>query len=61
MKLRFTDHVIYCDVTDGGRMVLLLLQAGLDQELQATIRDEIRIMPGVLRIKLFNALNFWTK
>jgi CheY-like chemotaxis protein len=61
MKLRFTDHVIYCDVTDGGRKVLLLLQAGLDQELQATIRNEIRIMPGVLRIKVFTALNFWTK
>jgi CheY-like chemotaxis protein len=61
MKLRFTDHVIYCDVTDGGRKVLLLLQAGLDQELQETIRNEIRIMPGVLRIKLLNVLNFWSK
>ena len=61
MKLRFTDHVIDCDVTDGGRKVLLLLQAGLDQELQETIRNEIRIMPGVLRIKLLNVLNFWSK
>jgi CheY-like chemotaxis protein len=61
MKLRFTDHVIHCDVTDGGRKVLLLLQAGLDQELQETIRTEIRIMPGVLRIKRFTVLNFWSK
>jgi CheY-like chemotaxis protein len=61
MKLRFTEHVIYCDVTDGGRKVLLLLQAGLDQELQETIRNQIRIMPGVLRIKLLNVLNFWSK
>ncbi len=61
MKLRFTDHVVHCDVTDGGRKVLLLLQAGLDQELQETIRGEIRLMPGVLRIKLLNVLNFWSK
>jgi CheY-like chemotaxis protein len=61
MKLRFTDHVVYCDVTDGGRKVLLLLQAKLDQELQATLRNEIRVMPGVLRIKPLTALNFWTK
>jgi len=61
MKLRFTDHVVYCDVSDRGRRVLLLLQATLDQELQATLRNEIRVMPGVLRIKLLSALNFWTK
>jgi CheY-like chemotaxis protein len=61
MKLRFTDHVVYCDVSDGGRMLLLLLQAKLDQELQGTLRSEIRVMPGVLRIKLLSALNFWTK
>jgi len=61
MKLRFTDYVVYCDVTDGGRRFLLLLQAKLDQELQAMLRNEIRVMPGVLRIKLLSALNFWTK
>ena len=61
MKLSFTDHVVHCDVTDDGRKIILLLQGGLVQEIQATIRNEIRLMPGVLRIKVTNALNFSTK
>jgi CheY-like chemotaxis protein len=61
MKLAFTDHVVHCDVTDDGQRIILLLQAGLAQEIQATVRNEIRLMPGVLRIKVMNALNFWTK
>lgn len=61
MKLSFTDHVVHCDVTDDGRKIILLLQGWLLQEMQATVRNEIRLMPGVLRIKVMNALNFWSK
>lgn len=61
MKLRFTDNVVHCDVTDGGGKMILLLQGRHAQEIQATVRNEIRLMPGVLRIKVMNALNFWSK
>jgi len=61
MKLYFTDNVVHCDVTDSGKKVILLLQGRTGQDLQSTIRNQIRLMPGVLRIKQFNALNFSTK
>jgi len=61
MKLYFADNVVHCDVTDGGRQVILLLQGISAQEIQSTIRNEIRLIPGVLRIKQLNALNFSTK
>lgn len=61
MKLCLTDNVVHCDVTDEGRKIILLLQAELDQEIQMAVRNEIRLMAGVLRIKVMNALNFWTK
>lgn len=61
MKLCLTDNVVHCDVTDDGRKIILLLQADLIQEIQMAVRTEIRLMPGVLRIKVMNALNFWTK
>jgi CheY-like chemotaxis protein len=61
MKLCLTDNVVHCDVTDDGRKIILLLQGNLVQEIQMAVRNEIRLMPGVLRIKVMNALNFWTK
>jgi DNA-binding Lrp family transcriptional regulator len=61
MKLYFTDNVVHCDVTDGGRHVVLFLQGISTQEVQSVIRNQIRLMPGVLRIKQLNALNFSTK
>jgi CheY-like chemotaxis protein len=61
MKLYFTDCVVHCDVTDGGRQIVLLLQGISSQEIQSALRKEIRVMPGVLRIKQLNALNFSTK
>lgn len=61
MKLYFTDNVVHCDVTDGGRQIILLLQGTSTQEIQNTIRTEIRLIPGVLRIKQLNTLNFSTK
>ncbi len=61
MKLYFTDNVVHCDVTDGGKQIVLLLQGTSAQELQSTIRGEIRMIPGVLRIKQLSALNFSTK
>lgn len=61
MKLYFTDHVVHCDVTDGGRQIILLLQGISTQEIQNTIRNEIRLMEGVLRIKQLNTLNFSSK
>ncbi len=61
MKLYFTDNVIHCDVTDGGRKIILLLQGISAQEIQSTIKSEIRMFPGVLRIKQLSALSFSTK
>ena len=61
MKLSFTDNVVHCDVTDDGQKMILLLQGQIAQEIQATIRNEVRLMSGVLRIKVMSALNFWTK
>jgi CheY-like chemotaxis protein len=61
MKLYFTDNVVHCDVTDSGKQIILLLQGISAQEIQSTIRGQIRLMPGVLRIKQLNALNFSTK
>jgi hypothetical protein len=61
MKLYFTDNVIHCDVTDGGKQIILLLQGVSMQMISATIRNEIRLMPGLLRIRQLNALNFSTK
>lgn len=61
MKLYFTDNVVHCDVTDGGSQIILLLQGFSAQEIQSTIRGEIRMIPGVLRIKQLSALNFSAK
>lgn len=61
MKLYFTDNVVHCDVTDGGKQIILLLQGISAQEIQSTIKSEIRMIPGVLRIKQLSALNFSTK
>ena len=61
MKLYFTDNVVHCDVTDGGQRIILLLQGISPQEIQSAIRNQIRMMPGVLRIKQLSALNFSTK
>ena len=61
MKLYFTEHVVHCDVADGGKQIILLLQGISTQEIQNTIRSEIRMMPGVLRIKQLNCLNFSSK
>lgn len=61
MKLYFSDNVVHCDVTDGGRQIVLLLQGISNQEVQSVIKNQIRLMPGVLRIKQLNALNFSTK
>jgi FixJ family two-component response regulator len=61
MKLYFTDTVVHCDVTDDGKQIILLLQGSTAQEIQNTVRNEIRMIPGVLRIKQLNTLNFSSK
>ncbi|NLV30481.1 MAG: response regulator [Acidobacteria bacterium] len=61
MKLYFTDNVVHCDVTDGGKHIILLLEGASTQQIQNTIRSEIRLIPGILRIKQLNTLNFSSK
>ncbi len=61
MKLYFSENVVHCDVTDGGRQIVLLLQGISAQEIHAVIRNKIRMMQGVLRIKQLKALNFSSK
>jgi len=53
--------VVHCDVADSGTRVILLLQGVSPQVIQAELRDEIRFLPGVLRIKQLNVLNFAVK
>lgn len=61
MKLYFTDNVVHCDVTDGGKRIILLLEGASTQQIQSAIRNEIRLIPGILRIKQLNTLNFSSK
>lgn len=58
MKLSFTDNVVHCDVTDGGTRIILRLEGDSTRQIQGVIRNEIRLVPGILRIKQLNTLNF---
>jgi CheY-like chemotaxis protein len=53
-KLYFTDHIVYCDSTDQGKMMILFLQAPTFEQIRKTITNEIRTQPGVLRVKVLN-------
>ena len=53
-KLYFTDHIVYCDSTDQGKMMILFLQAPTFDLIRKTITREIRPQPGVLRVKVLN-------
>lgn len=53
-KLYFTDNVVYCDATDKGNMIILLIQAQDFDQIRRTIANEVRTQPGVLRIKVMN-------
>lgn len=55
-KLYFTDHIVYCDSTDQGKMMILFLQAPTFDLIRKTITREIRTQPGVLRVKVLNIM-----
>ena len=55
-KLYFTDNVIYCDATDSGNIMILLLQAQDFDLIRKTIANDIRTQPGVLRVKVLNIM-----
>jgi CheY-like chemotaxis protein len=53
-KLYLTENVIYCDATDGGDMIILLLQGQDFDQIRKTISSEVSPQPGVLRVKVLN-------
>lgn len=53
-KFYFTDNVVYCDATDNGNLLLLLIQGATFDQIKKTINNEIRVQPGVLRVKELN-------
>jgi CheY-like chemotaxis protein len=53
-KLYFTENVVYCDATDQGNMIVLLLQGQDFDQIRRTISNEVRTQPGVLRVKVLN-------
>jgi CheY-like chemotaxis protein len=61
MKLYFTEDVIHCDVTDGGRRIVLFMQGVSAADVEARLREEIRPMPGVSRIGRLTVMNFAVK
>jgi hypothetical protein len=45
-------------VADGGKKIILFLRGKSSREIRDVIGDEIRLLPGVLRAKLNNAMYF---
>jgi len=55
-KFYFTDNVVYCDATDHGNMLILLIQGATFDQIKKTIANEVRPQPGVLRVKELNII-----
>lgn len=53
-KLYFTDNVVYCDATDDGNVIILLVQGQDFGQIRRTISNEVRTQPGVIRVKALN-------
>ncbi len=53
-KLYFIDNVTYCDATDDGNTIILFLQGQEFDQIRRAISDNIRVQPGVLRVKVLN-------
>jgi DNA-binding Lrp family transcriptional regulator len=52
------DGVTEGYVTDGGKKTILFLHGNSSREIRNVLGEEIRRMPGVLRVKLYDAMFF---
>jgi len=55
-KLYFTENVVYCDATDEGNIIILLVQAQDFDQIRKTISSKVLTQPGVLRAKILNIM-----
>ncbi len=55
-KFYFTDNVVYCDATDEGDRIILLLQGQDFDQIRRTVSNEVRTQPGVIRVKTLNIM-----
>jgi CheY-like chemotaxis protein len=59
-KLYFTENVVYCDASDDGNLMILLLQGQDFDQIRRTISNEVRAEAGVLRVKVMNIIEMMT-
>ena len=57
-RFRAMTGVAEGNVTNGGKNIVLFLRGDSFREIRDAVGREIRPLPGVLRVKLFNAMNF---
>jgi hypothetical protein len=48
--------VVEGSVAGGGKKMILFLKGNSSREIRDVIGGEIRLLPGVLRVKLLNAM-----
>jgi hypothetical protein len=48
--------VVYCDATDEGDRIILLLQGQDFDQIRRTVSNEVRTQPGVIRVKTLNIM-----
>jgi len=56
-QLRSMAGITEGNVTNGGKKMVLFLRGNSSSEIRNFLGDEVRPLPGVLRIKLLNAMN----
>jgi DNA-binding Lrp family transcriptional regulator len=56
-RFRAMAGIIEGNVTDGGKNIVLFMRGNSSREIRNVLGGEIRPLPGVLRIKLFNIMN----
>ncbi|MDR0310028.1 MAG: Lrp/AsnC ligand binding domain-containing protein [Acidobacteriota bacterium] len=57
-RFRAMAGVVEGNVTAGGKKMVLFLRGNSFREIRDVVSGEIRPLPGVLRVKLLNAMNF---
>jgi len=57
-RLRAIAGVAEGNVTNGGKTIVLFVRGNSSREIRNILGGDIRPLPGVLRIKFFNAMNF---
>jgi DNA-binding Lrp family transcriptional regulator len=55
-RLRAMAGIVEGSVTAGGKKIVLFLKGNSSREIRDVIGGEIRLLPGVLRVKLLNAM-----